>query len=67
MLDLSPLDVDYKIAPPESISIIGSNSIHTAGDLYVVNINAITKPSNKRNNVYLIWPFRLFVCFSARF
>jgi GT2 family glycosyltransferase len=49
MLDLSPLDVDYKIAPPESISIIGSNSIHTAGDLYVVNINAITKPSNKRN------------------
>lgn len=48
MLDLSPLDVDYKIAPPESISIIGSNSIHTAGDLYVVNINAITKPSNKR-------------------
>ena len=48
MLDLSPLDVDYKIAPPKSISIIGSNSIHTAGDLYVVNINAITKNSNKR-------------------
>jgi lipopolysaccharide/colanic/teichoic acid biosynthesis glycosyltransferase len=73
MLDLSPLDVDYKIAPPESISIIGSNSIHTAGDLYVVNINAITKSSNKRRKrlfdfslalVYLvlgpfiIWVFR---------
>jgi len=48
MLDLTKLEVDYKIAPPESISIIGSNSIHTAGDLYVVNVNAISKPANKR-------------------
>ncbi len=48
MLELSQLNVDYKIAPPESISIIGSNSIHTAGDLYVMNINAISKSSNKR-------------------
>lgn len=48
MLDLTQLDVEYKIAPPESISIIGSNSIHTAGDLYVVNVNAVSKPSNKR-------------------
>lgn len=47
MLDLTQLDVDYKIAPPESISIIGSNSIHTAGDLYVVNVNAISKQSNR--------------------
>ena len=48
MLDLSPLNVDYKIAPPESISIIGSNSIHTAGDLYVINLNAISKIANRR-------------------
>ncbi|MDX8339267.1 glycosyltransferase [Draconibacterium sp. IB214405] len=48
MLDLSRLDIDYKIAPPESASIIGSNSIHTAGDLYVVNLNAISKRGNKR-------------------
>ena len=48
MLDLTQLDVDYKIAPPQSVSIIGSNSIHTAGDLYVVNVNAISKVSNKR-------------------
>jgi O-antigen biosynthesis protein len=48
MLDLTQLDVEYKIAPPESISIIGSNSIHTAGDLYVVNINAISKAGNQR-------------------
>ena len=49
MLDLTELNVDYKIAPPESVSIIGSNSIHTAGDLYVVNVNAISKNTNKRN------------------
>ncbi len=48
MLDLTQLDIDYKIAPPESISIIGSNSIHTAGDLYVVNVNAISKQANRR-------------------
>ncbi len=48
MLDLTQLDIDYKIAPPESVSIIGSNSIHTAGDLYVVNVNAISKTSNKQ-------------------
>lgn len=48
MLELTHLDIDYKIAPPESISIIGSNSIHTAGDLYVVNLNSISKSANKR-------------------
>lgn len=47
MLELTRLNVDYKIAPPESISVIGSNSIHTAGDLYVVNVNAISKPENR--------------------
>ena len=41
--------VDYKIAPPESMSIIGSNSIDTAGDLYVIDINTVSKPVNKRN------------------
>ena len=39
----------YKIAPPESMSIIGSNSIDTAGDLYVIDINSVSKPVNRRN------------------
>jgi O-antigen biosynthesis protein len=47
MLELTSLDVDFKIAPPESISIIGSNSIHTAGDLYVVHINSVSNSSNR--------------------
>ena len=48
MLELTSLDIDFKIAPPESVSIIGSNSINTAGDLYVVHINTISKPANRR-------------------
>ncbi|HBL74077.1 MAG: hypothetical protein A2W90_12780 [Bacteroidetes bacterium GWF2_42_66] len=48
MLQLTGLNVDYKIAPPESISIIGSNSIDTAGDLYVLQINSIAKEKNLR-------------------
>lgn len=49
MLDLNDLNIDYKIAPPESFSIIGSNSISTAGDMYVVHINSIVKENNKKN------------------
>ncbi len=48
MLFLSQLDVEYKIAPPESLFIIGSNSINDQGDLYLVDVNAITTRSNKR-------------------
>jgi GT2 family glycosyltransferase len=49
MSELKDEQVDYKIAPPESLSIIGSNSINTSGDLYVIDINAITKKANRRN------------------
>lgn len=41
--------VDYKIAPPESLSVIGSNSIDTSGDLYVIDINSVSKVANRRN------------------
>jgi len=49
MHTLVSTDVDFKIAPPESLSIIGSNSIDTAGDLYIIDVNSISKPKNKRN------------------
>ena len=49
MSELKNEQVAYKIAPPESLSIIGSNSINTSGDLYVIDINAIIKRSNRRN------------------
>jgi GT2 family glycosyltransferase len=65
MLNLSDFNVDYKIAPPESISIIGSNSIDTAGDLYVVNVNAITKEKNRRNKRLFDILFSLFLLISS--
>lgn len=49
MSELQSNEVDFKIAPPESLSIIGSNSISTTGDLYVIDINSIGKINNHRN------------------
>lgn len=49
MLTLVSSGVDFKIAPPESLSIIGSNNIDTAGDLYIIDVNSIAKSNNKRN------------------
>jgi O-antigen biosynthesis protein len=42
-------DVEYKIAPPESMFIIGSSNVENPGELYVVDINNINKAVNKRN------------------
>lgn len=41
-------DVDYKIAQPDSMYLIGSNSIHTSGDLYILDLNSINSVSNRR-------------------
>ncbi|MDZ7740253.1 MAG: glycosyltransferase family 2 protein [Bacteroidota bacterium] len=49
MAELHNYQVDYKIAPEDSLSIIGSNSINTSGDLYIIDINSIDKPENRRN------------------
>lgn len=41
------LQVEYKIAPEESESIIGSNSISTSHELYGIPVNSITKSGNR--------------------
>lgn len=41
--------VEFKIAQPNSMYLIGSNSIDTSGDLYVMEIDNISTPSSKRN------------------
>jgi len=58
MTKLTGVPVNYKIAPPESLSIIGSNSINTAGELYTINFNSIGKASNLRTK-------RLFDLFTS--
>ncbi|MBO7084197.1 MAG: glycosyltransferase [Bacteroidales bacterium] len=49
MVEWHATNVDYKIAPEDSLSIIGSNSINTRGDLYTVDIKAIDTVANRRN------------------
>jgi GT2 family glycosyltransferase len=49
MTRLIGTSTDFKIAPPESLSVIGSNSINTAGDLYTIHFNSIGKESNRRS------------------
>jgi GT2 family glycosyltransferase len=70
MTRLKEVSVEYKIAPPESLSIIGSSSINTLGELYVVNFNSVSKGRNRRNKrlfdivssllIILLSPFLIF-------
>ncbi len=75
MAKISSPELDFKIAQPDSLYLIGSNSIDTAGDLYVMNINSITTKSNIRNKrtfdifssvlILLICPILVF-CFQNK-
>lgn len=48
-MGFSGLNIEYKIAPPESHFIIGSNSIDSPGELYLIDINSLNQSQNKRN------------------
>jgi hypothetical protein len=48
MLQFTATDVEFKIAPPESLSVIGSSSNDTAGELYVLHFNTLSRIQNKR-------------------
>jgi O-antigen biosynthesis protein len=61
MMTLVTTGVEFKIAPPESLSIIGSNSIDTAGDLYIIDVNNVGRPENRRNKRLLDVLLSLFL------
>lgn len=62
--------LDYKIAPEDTLSIIGSNSINTRGDLYTIDIKTIgTKANRRKKRMFdiiasisgiLLWIFLVF-------
>jgi O-antigen biosynthesis protein len=70
MLMLGDTPVEFKIAPPESLSVIGSSSINTAGELYAIHLNTLNQSAVKRRKrvfdlvaslvLLLISPFALF-------
>ena len=49
MTSIKKIDIDYKIAQPDAEFIIGSNSIDTGGDMYVLNLNALNNPGSLRS------------------
>jgi hypothetical protein len=71
MSELGP-HVLYKILPEDSLSIIGSHSKHTPGELYTIDIEfRIAQPLHRRNKrlldlglagfLFLTWPLQLLL------
>lgn len=58
MAEVKSSKTELKIAPPESLYIIGSSSVEKGGELFVMNINAVSNPRNRRKK-------RLFDFFTA--
>src|SRR5690606_12392810 len=40
--------IEFKIAPPESLYIIGSNSIETSGEVFMLDVNSVSLERNRR-------------------
>jgi hypothetical protein len=49
MLRVQDPGVEIKIAPPESLFIIGSHSINENGDFYLIDFSTLNSPVNRRN------------------
>jgi O-antigen biosynthesis protein len=71
MLRFTDSGIDFKIAPPESISVIGSHSNGVNGDLYMLHFNMLSQVINRRKKrlfdmllapaLLLLYPFLIFV------
>jgi GT2 family glycosyltransferase len=48
MAEIDIPSLEYKIAPPESLFIIGSNSIQTDNEYFTIGLNSINKSENRR-------------------
>ncbi len=61
-------DKEYKIVPEDSLSIIGSNSKNTAGELYAIDVNLkISQPASRRNKRFFDLILALFLLFTLPF
>ena len=57
-------NIEFKIAQPDS-SLIGSNSINSSGDVYVLNINAISQEDKRKKRLFgFIFRIALYNLFS---
>jgi len=70
MSKLHSSKLDFKIAPDGATYLIGSNSIDTAGDLYILNLNTLVSKENKRKKrlfdlgistlLFIMFPLNVF-------
>jgi len=60
--------VEFKIAQPDTSFLIGSNSIESSGDVYILNINSISKQDKQRKKRILDFCISLIlICISPIF
>lgn len=67
MMQSGGLGLEYKIAPPESLYIIGSNTIDEPGQMYIVGLNSIEKSGNRRKKRIFDIFFSLFMILAFPF
>ena len=60
MSELQDSDINFKIVPPESIFIVGSNSIESSDSFWAININSISKKVNLRKKYTLDFILSIF-------
>ena len=53
--------VEFKISQPNTYFLIGSNSIHSSGDLYMIDMNNINKNNNRRSKRLIDFISSLFL------
>ncbi len=61
MSDLSKTDVRFTIAPEVTDFIIGSNTINTPTDIYVMSVNSVVTDDNKRKKRLFDFSFSLLI------
>ena len=73
MAELQTYNLHFIIAPKETDFIIGSNTINTPTDLYVISVNSISSEDNKRKKrlldiilAMLVLIFSPILCFSLK-
>ena len=65
MSEITNRNLDFKIAQPDSLFLIGSNSVNTSGELYILDFNAIDSTQNRRYKRFIdIALSILFILFS---
>ena len=60
MLQFTDTGLEFKIAPPESLSVIGSNSNDAKGELYILHFNTLSRLLSRRKKRLLDIVLSLF-------